>query len=395
MVLFFTIPYNVLMQKKPKRTLTILQVLPSLICGGTERGVIDIATAITKAGHKSLVASSGGPMVGSLTRSKTQHFTLPLASKNPVRMLLNAFALSYIIKRYNVDIVQAESRAPAWSAYLATRLTKCKFVTTFNGYYSTKPSIKKCYNNVMLKGDKIIAVSNFIKDHIKNSYKCDGKKITTICRGIDATLFDATKQGTTRCLEFQQYIPDIDSKFVITSPTRLTAIKGHQTLFKALSKLPLDSKWHCFVLGSPNSQRYYKSLVKLAEELKITDHLSFIGDIDNMQAVYKASNLIVVPATKPEAFGRVPIEAQAMRRMVIATNVGGFTETIIDGKTGFLVPVNDPEALAQKIARAMAMTESQVKKMTSNARKSVCANFSLTEMQDKTIRLYESLWAKH
>jgi glycosyltransferase involved in cell wall biosynthesis len=368
----------------------VLQVLPDLVSGGVERGTVDTVKFLTSVGWKSLVASSGGPMVVDVEKAGGKHFSMPLRDKNPLTMLANVFRLALLIKKQKVDILHARSRAPAWSAYLAAKMTGCKFVTTFHGSYS-QGLLKNYYNSIMTKGDVVIAVSNFIYNHIKTVYNIPSKKIKIIHRGVDLDEFSVKKVDENRLITLKKkcYIPD--DKFVITLPGRLTHWKGHDVLLKAVAQLN-NKDVVCLMVGNTKQHvKEFSRLIKLSQSLGLSNRVTFTGTIKDMPALYMLSDLVVAPSTKPEAFGRIAIEAQAMQRPIIVTNIGGYQETIIDGKTGFLVPPNEVNDLAKKISYVMELSEKKKISMGKAARKNVESKFSLKQMKDSIIKIYKQL----
>lgn len=374
------------------KTITVLQVIPSLISGGVERGTIDVAIALKEQGFGSLVASSGGPLVASLDRHAIKHITLPLGSKNPLVILFNALRLAALVRAEKVDIIHARSRAPAWSAYLAHRMTGCKFMTTFHGNYSLKPikPLKKLYNSVMVKGQKVIAVSKFIKEQITKNYEVGTGKLATIHRGVDLKEFCPEKVISLRLLAIRKKLPIPDDKTIIVMPGRLSFLKGHKVLLDAFSLLDKD-KFCCLIVGDvEKNYNYYLELASLVDKLGLTDNVIFTGNITDMPAVYLLSDMVVTPSILEESFGRIPIEAQAMGRIVIASNLGGFKETIKDGETGFLVPPNDSKALAEAINHVNNLTEHKKYKIMQAAQKNA-ALFSLEKMTGKTLSIYREL----
>ena len=374
------------------KPLTILQVIPRLVIGGVERGVVDISLALERKDLRSLVASGGGPLVLRLQRGGIEHFTLPLDSKNPITILLNALRLAKLIKREEIDIIHARSRAPAWSAFLAHKMTGCKFLTTFHGNYSLKPMkpLKKLYNSIMIRGQKTIAVSKFINDQITKHYVADPDKITMIHRGVDLEQFSPDRVLPYRLLALRNKITLPDGKLVITIPGRLTPWKGHKVLINALALLDKDD-FCCLVVGDVlKNYDYYLELFELADKLGLKNNVIFAGKSSDMPATYLLSDIIVAPSETEEPFGRIAIEAQAMGRIIVATDLGGFKETITDGETGFLVPPNDSKALAETITRISKLTEHKKKKIM-KASMNNAALFSLEKMRKKTLAIYREL----
>ncbi|MCI5050293.1 MAG: glycosyltransferase family 4 protein [Rickettsiales bacterium] len=371
---------------------TILQVLPALKSGGVERGTIEISTAIKRNGWRSLVASSGGPMVSGVAYSGGEHYQLPLKSKNPLKIIKNIKALAKIIRDEEVDIVHARSRAPAWSAYYAAKITGRPFVTTFHGVYGLKPPIKLHYNKVMTLGDRVIAVSRHIRDHIIENYPCDPLKIELIHRGADMSLFgpDQVTPGFLEELAKEWHLPD-DPRPVILLPGRITRWKGHEFLICSLSQLK-DHKFLCLLCGDAGGHPgYLEEMKTLIVELGMEEHIRFTPHTKYMTEAYALSDIVVVPSMEPEAFGRVPVEAQAMGKLVIATNHGGAMETIKHNETGFLVEPGDEDGMAEAMKVALEMSAEDRESMGYAGMQHIRENFSLDVMQHKTIELYKTL----
>lgn len=184
---------------------TILQVLPALGTGGVERGTVEITQAIAAAGWRALVASDGGPRAAHVERAGGRNFLLPLETKNPFTILRNASRLAALIRAENVDIIHARSRAPAWSAWLAARRTGRKFVTTYHGAYSEDFPLKRQYNTIMARGDRVIAISRYIADLIGQRHmSVRADRIRVIPRGVDIAAFDPAAVTGNRVVRLAQ-----------------------------------------------------------------------------------------------------------------------------------------------------------------------------------------------
>ncbi len=376
------------MNEKP----TILQVLPRLQSGGVERGTIEIAEAIIGAGMKAMVASSGGPLTAKITRLGGTHIELPLASKNPLVMYQNAVALHQLIAQHGVDVVHARSRAPAWSAYYAAKWAGVPFITTFHGVYSTEGLFKKRYNRIMVSGARVIAVSNFVKNHLLQEYGVAPERIRLIPRGVDFSQFDATKVMPARVAELIKSwrLPE-DAAPIIFCPGRITRIKGQHVLIQALSLIKQE-KFLCIIAGDDAGHESYREemeeqVVKSGLEGKVR----FVKNTHYMAEAYQLSQLVVVPSIKPESFGRVAIEAQAMGRLVIATDHGGAQETIIANETGYLVPPENPVVLAEAIQYSLSLDVTSREAMGKFAQAHVRNHFSSTQMQERTVAVYREM----
>lgn len=369
---------------------TILQVVPALISGGVERGTLEIAQEIVDSGNDSIVISAGGPLVEPLEKAGSKHIIMNVASKNPFTIWRNACKISDVIRRFNVDIIHARSRAPAWSCSIAAKKTKIRLITTFHGVYNFKNSIKKFYNSVMADGNKVIAVSHFIKKHIVDNYKIDEKKITVIYRGVNHRDF-AQKAVSPEIISRlrDRYNVPTDTP-VILLPSRMTEWKGHMVLIDALEKIK-HLNFYCIMAGDLSKHPAYVTRIKEKIcEYKIQNRVQLFGNEPNMVGLYGISDIVLSTSIEPEAFGRTIIEAQSMEKIVIATNIGGATETIQDGITGFHVQPNNSTQLAEKIETCLALIGSKEGlKMTKAARKHVSTDFSLDIMLKKTLAIYD------
>jgi len=371
------------------KTPVILQVLPSLQSGGVERGTLEMARAIAARGWKSLVASEGGNMAGQLAYGGAEHITLPLASKNPITVWQNSKRLEKLIRERQVDIIHARSRAPAWSAYAAAKKTGCKFVTTFHGFYGLQTELKRRYNAVMTKGERVIAISHFIADHMRKNYAVEAERIRIIHRGVDLKLFHTSTHSSERMIKLAKdwHLPD---EPVILFPGRLTRWKGQDIFIKALAELP-HRHFFAVILGDDKSHgRYRAELEQLIINRGLAGHVRIVPHMQHVTDAYQLARVVVSTALEPEAFGRVVLEAQAMGKPVIATNHGGPQETVIPNVSGWLVTPGDVTGLAAVISHALSMGDDELRWMGEQATANA-ANFSLDAMCEKTLKVYEEL----
>lgn len=374
-------------KKKP----VILQVLPALKSGGVERGTIEMVRAQIAAGFEALVASEGGPMVKQITSIGGKHFTLPLSTKNPLGIRKNAKRLRKLIREQGVDLVHARSRAPAWSAYRACKKEKCHFVTTVHGPYSIQNGVKRHYNSIMVRGEKVIAISEFIRQYIHEHYKVAESDVTVIHRGVDLGYFNIKTVPDSRIVREAAKLNSEHDIPIIMLPARISEWKGHGFLLDALVHLPKD-KYLCLFVGDNNGHdNYMKRLRHKIGQLGLEGNIRFVSQVFDMPAMYSLADIVVSASMRPEAFGRVAIEAQAMERLVIATNHGGSLETILDGKTGWLVEPGNVEQLAELLKKALALSDKQRKTITNRARKHVEENFSLEKMTSRTLDVYRQV----
>ena len=323
--------------------LKVLQVIPKLGFGGAETGCYDLAHYLYEQKCHSYIVTSGGELLKYVNRKKVKIIRLPVHSKNPVLIFINALILTFIILFLNISIVHARSRAPAWSCLFATKITGRKFVTTFHGTYNFKSSIKKFYNSIMLRSDLVIAGSNFIFSHINDNYSKfldPKKKFLVIFRGINTDYFDSS---TTLESDEDNLLKKWEinrGKKLILMPGRLTSWKGQELFIEAINLVNKElghEAFYAVILGSDQGRKIYKKkLMRLVEQYRLSNQLRFVDECKKMPAAYKIANLVVSASIEPEAFGRVSVEAQSMEKPIIASNIGGSNETIIDNKTGIL-----------------------------------------------------------
>jgi len=369
----------------------VLQVLPSLVTGGVERGTIEITQAVVEAEGVALVASAGGPLVKSVERAGGRHITLPLDTKNPYAIWRNAARLEALIRAEKVAIVHARSRAPAWSAWLASRRTGVHFVTTYHGVYNEDVLLKRSYNAVMARGEIVIAASRYVAELIVFRHKVYPTRVRVIRRGVDPAVFDPAAVGPDRVARLVREWRLPDGVPTVVLPGRLTSWKGQPVLLAAIARLARRDVC-CVLVGSDQGRhRYSAQLVRQAERLGIADRVRLVGNCDDMPAALMLSDVVVHASVRPEAFGRVVIEAQAMGRPVIASDLGGPVETVRHGETGWRVPPDDPAALAAAIDAALALSEAERQALGQRAREAVQRGYTVQAMQDATLDVYEEL----
>jgi len=383
--------------------LKVLQVIPKLGYGGAETGCYDLAHYLYEQNASSYIVTSGGTLTKFINKKKVKLITLPVQSKNPILIFINTIILVMIILIYNINIVHARSRAPAWSCLFATKITRRKFVTTFHGTYNFSNSIKKFYNSVMLRSDLIIAGSNFIFSHINENYSSflnSSKKLLTIFRGINLEYFDSKQINNSEELKLiKEWKIDKSLSFyqkkIILFPGRLTSWKGQEMFIESLNifkqKNP-DKKFYAIILGSEQGRKIFKKKIqRLVEQYRLINDVIFVENCKNMPLAYKISDIVVSCSIEPEAFGRVAVEAQAMEKAIVASNIGGSKETIIDNKTGFLFKAGDIMSLSDKLSHVFELDETTLKSMGNEGRKNVINKFNVEKMCFSTYSEYKKL----
>ena len=378
--------------------LKVLQVIPKLGYGGAETGCFDVAHYLPENNCESFIVTSGGELLKFVDKKKVKIFKLPVQSKNPLLIFINSIILIGIILLNNISIVHARSRAPAWSCLIASKITGRKFVTTFHGTYNFKTNLKKFYNSVMVRSDLIIAGSNFIFSHIKENYSMylnSKKKFLVIFRGINVDYFDSstTIENDEKKL-LKQWNIEKDKKIILL-PGRLTSWKGQEVFIEAVNLINIELGYEAFytvILGSDQGRELYKKkLIRLSEQYRMSKQIRFIDHCKNMALAYKVSDIIVSASNEPEAFGRVSVEAQSMGKPIVASNIGGSNETVIDEKTGFLFESNNAKSLSKQILRVLNMDETSLKMMGIEARKNVTQRFNVEKMCFSTYSEYKRL----
>jgi len=372
----------------------ILQIVPRLDTGGAERATIDIAAGLKQEGFVALVASEGGRMVEELESGGGEWIAMPLDSKSPLALVANARRLAQVIRARGVKLVHARSRAPAWSALWAARAERVPFVTTFHGAYSAGSAAKRLYNSVMLRGDAVIANSQWTAEHIRRTYSFRPKRLVVIPRGVDLDRFDPARVSRERVERLRKGWGVRDSEIVILLPGRITRWKGQLVFVEALAKVVRNGGGpvRAVLAGDAQGRDAYLAEIKRSIERDgLADIVSIAGHVQDMAAAYCAADIIVSASTDPEAFGRVAAEASAMERPLIASDHGGARETIVSGVSGLLVPPADAAALAHALEHLLQAGSEARTAMGARGREHVAKNFSLARMTADTLALYRAL----
>ncbi len=376
----------------------VLQVIPKLGYGGAETGCYDIGHYLAEKDCDSFIATSGGELLKYVRKNKVKVLRIPVHSKNPILIFLNTIILIFFILFKNINIVHARSRAPAWSSYLACLITRRKFITTFHGTYNFKNKIKKFYNSVMLKSQLTIAGSNFIFNHISENYSeylTRQKKLRVIFRGINVEYFHPKNISLLKKEKLRKDWEISTSKFTILLPGRLTHWKGQEKFIESLNILVEDfnnSNFQAVILGSDQGRKVYKKkLLNLVQRYRLGQKIKFINNCKEMPLAYSLADAVVSASVEPEAFGRVSVEAQAMGKIIVASDLGGSKETIVKGKSGFLYKHDDPRQLAKTLNAVIEMDQDTLNSIGNEGRKNVTKKFDVEAMCDSTLREYKKL----
>ena len=378
--------------------LNVLQVIPKLGYGGAETGCYDIAHFLPENDCGSFLATSGGELLKFVKKDKVKLIRLPVHSKNPLLIIFNTLMLIFFIIFYKINIIHARSRAPAWSCYLASLITRRIFVTTFHGTYNFKSKIKKFYNSIMLRAKLTIAGSNFIFGHINENYSeylSKGKKLRVIFRGINIDYYNSQNISVLKQEKLKQEWGLDSNKFIILLPGRLTYWKGQEKFIESLNILIEDyniTNFQAIMLGSDQGRKVYsKKLFSLVERYSLTKKIKFINHCKEMPLAYSLADVIVSASVEPEAFGRVSVESQSMGKPIIASNLGGSKETILNKKSGFLYKHDDPRELAKYLNTVIQLSQEELKLIGNEGRKNITKKFDVEVMCDSNLREYKKL----
>lgn len=375
---------------------SVLQVTPELNAGGVERTTIEMAQAISRAGGLALVASAGGRLEPDLEATGGELIRLPVNSKNPITILQNAQRMAAIVKKRSVQIIHARSRAPAWSALIAARMTGTPFVTTFHGIYNGRRGLKRFYNSVMARGDVVIANSEYTREHILSNYMVDPARVVSIPRGADIDLFNraSVTAADVAAMRTLWNVAAKDARCIVIAPARLTRWKGQLVLIDAVRMIEARSPGALKVIIAGDAQgrtAYLQEMVAAIKAAGLQEVVAIVGHVDKMPVAFAASDVAVFPVTEPEAFGRGAVEAQAMGVPVIASNMGGFTETIVEGETGFLTPPGISVALAAALERMISLTPEARAAMGRLGESRARTLYSTAALQEATLGVYQRL----
>lgn len=375
---------------------TILQIIPALESGGVEIEALEMGGAILRAGGRSLIAARLGKLQHDPRAQGIEFINLPLDTKNPIRIAKNTKRLKEVILKEKVDIVHVRSRAPAWSAYRAAHILGIPFMTTYHAAYKSNSLFKTFYNSVMARGDRVIAISQFIQDHLLKTYTgyswFDPSKLRLIQRGIDLNYFNPSSISEENVQQLRENWKIPTHSRILLLPGRISKTKGQDLLIEALS-LMQHTDVTVVLLGSADGHESYKdNLLNLASSLNLNGRVKWFPHDSNLAVAYQLAHAIVCPSLVPEGFGRLMAEAQAMKKPIIASNHGAALEIIKNGVTGWLTPPGDAHALAQALDHVLDLPQKSLNTMGEKGRAYAEKHFSREVTFSKTLAVYEELF---
>jgi glycosyltransferase involved in cell wall biosynthesis len=388
----------------PTRPLTALIVTPSLHAGAADSGAVQLVRILASAGHRSIVVSSGGRMVGDVTAAGATFIPMNVESTNPVTMVRNALAMARLVREQRCDVIHAHARAPGWSAYYAARRTGVPFLTSWYKGFREQNAFKRFYNGVMARGDCVIAISDQIADLVVERHKTPWDRITVIPASIDFERFDPARVSQLR-IDAVRHAWGIqpDAK-VILVVGRMLRRKGHHVVVDAVRRLKemgLKDFMCVFVGEDQGKSRYSGELWDLVLATGTTDVTRMAGATDDLPAALAASAVVVNAAIQPEGLQRAILEAEAMAKPVVVSDLGAGPDAVLappavteDRMTGLRFSAGDSVALAAAVVRLFSLPPAARAAMGARGRAWVLANFNTSAAAEPTLRLYEEIAAR-
>lgn len=364
--------------------LTVVQTLPALESGGVERGTLEVADALARAGHRSIVISAGGRLVKALVAAGSEHITLPLGKKSPFT-LLQVRVLRRLLREQGVDILHARSRMPAWIAWLARRglpaTDRPRFVTTVHGLYSVNR-----YSAIMTRGECVIAVSDTVRGYILDNYpEVDPQRIVTIYRGVDPEEFPYGYRPDKTWLDawYADY-PYLRGRQVLTLPGRLTRLKGHEDFIELMAALVRQGRdVHGLIVGhlDPARASYIEELKRRITDQGLADRIMLTGMRRDIRDIYAVSDIVLSLSNKPESFGRTVLEPLCLGVPVVGYDHGGVGEILATLYPQGKVRRGDTDGLLERTAQLLVTPQVVPESRT----------YTLDAMLAQTLDLYRML----
>jgi glycosyltransferase involved in cell wall biosynthesis len=385
----------------PIHPMTVLVVVPSVHAGAADTGTLQLARILAANGHRPIVVASGGRMVPDITAAGAQFVRMNVASKNPAVMLRNALALARLVRQRKCDVIHAHGRAPGWSAYLASRRTGVPFVTSWYKGFREQNPLKRLYNSVMARGDRVVAVSDQIADLIIERYRTPWERMSVIPASVDLERFDPRYVSQQRIDAVRDIWGIQGETKVILVVGRILRRKGHHVVVEAVSRLKdmgLKDFLCVFIGENQGGTRYSGELWDQVLATGTGDVIRMTGPIDDLPAAFAASTVVVNAAIQPEGLQRAILEAQAMARPVVVSDLGAGPDVVLappavtdDRMTGFRFSSGDAMALAGFLIRLFSLPQSARAAIGARGRAWVAANFDSAAVVEPTLRLYAEI----
>ena len=369
----------------------LMQVLPALKSGGVEHGSIDLANYLASLNIQNHITSSGGPLISHLKKKYVQHNLLKVNSKNFILMPFIAKKLNKLIKKSNVNILHIRSRAPAWLLPYIDK-NNIKTVSTFHNVYGNQNFLKKIYNKQLSKVDRIVAISEYVKEEIIRIYEIESNKISVINRGIDINFFNDNINDQKNYFNFLKKYNIVNDKKIILFPGRLTRWKGQIEFLKIINFFR-NSPIMFYFVGDDKNRSYLKKLTKKINENELNNNCKILGNLnkDELKMMYKSSNLVISAPLKPEGFGRTISETLSMQKIILAYNFGGAMNQLKMLDEIYKIKPSDQNDMINKINLSLNLDNNTVKGLGEKASKHVDLNFSKEQMLKSYFNLYQGL----
>lgn len=369
----------------------VLQLLPRLEEDELGQSTLDMARYLRQSGWQAIVASAGGRLERELVATGAVHVTLPLHRNSWFSIWRHSWPITRLIKRYRVDVVHARAPGPAWSGALAARRTGASFMTTFHGLYPVKSRSSRRYYGIMVAGDRVIAVSDFIAEHLTATWRVEPERIRTVRRWIDPDEFDPERVRGHRVVRLAERWDIGMADKVVMVPGRITKGGGHRILLRAMAQMERKDFIVLFVGSVDPHSSHAKELSTLLRKTGLRDRVRFGGETDDLPAALTLADAVVLPANEPDPSALAAVAAQAMGKPVIVTDCGALAESVMPASTGWLVPPDDPGELARALDLALSLEEPVRLRLAARAREFILSEFGLAPMCHRTLSVYAEL----
>jgi glycosyltransferase involved in cell wall biosynthesis len=378
--------------------LTVLIVTPSVHAGAADAGTMQLVRILADNGHRPIVVSSGGRLIPQIVAAGGQFISMNVASRNPLVILRNALSLTRLTREHKCDVIHAHGRAPGWSAWYAARRTGVPFLTSWYKGFREQNAFKRLYNGIMARGDRVIAISDQIAELIIERYGTSWNRIAVVPATIDLERFDPARVSRARIEAVRELWGGPADAKVILVVGRLLRRKGHHVVVEAVRRLKemgLKDFLCVFAGEDAGKSRYTGELWDLVLSTGTSDVIRLAGPIGDLPAALAASTVVVNAAVQPEGLQRAILEAEAMGKPVVVSDLGAGPDAVLappavpeDRMTGLRFSSGDSVALAAALVRLFSLPESARTAIGARGRAWVTANFNAAAAAEPTLQIY-------
>ena len=368
----------------------VVQIIPSLESGGAEKGTIDVSNYLSELKINNNIISSGGRLLNEINSNFTNHYKLPVHSKNFINYPFIANNIKKILNNNNINIAHVRSRGPAWILRFVNT-ENIKTISTFHNVYSGNSFIKKIYNKQLANVDRIVAISNYVKNEIINKYNINKKNVEVINRGVDVNYYE--KQLSENDIKnFSNKISIDPYKKIILYPSRLTNWKGHLEFLDVFKKIN-NEKLILFFVGDTKNQSYTRRVQNKINILNLNDKCKIIGNLNkhDLKIMFYLSSIIVSFPLQPEGFGRIISEALIIRKKILAFNYGGVKDQLNDLENIYKAKPLKYDDLHLKLLNLLNLEDEKFINISSSSKDHIIKHFSNEQMVKKYVNLYEQI----